>query len=87
MNKIPTATGGSRGDGFIEMSYEYGGFEKPVVLWGQALITASTRCQAWGYKSAEAFGGVLSTCLERNQYGCMRYFVTKKYQCLGKDIN
>ncbi len=82
--KILQPTGGSRSDGIIEMSYEYGMFEKPQVRWGQGQTTASDRCRAWGYNRAEIFGGATSQCKAYNSYGnCLRYFVTVKYQCIG----
>jgi len=81
--KTLQATGGSRADGVIALSYEYGMFEKPQINWNQAQTTAATRCEAWGYQSAEAFGGSTSQCQARNGYGnCLRYLVTVKYQCL-----
>lgn len=82
--KILQATGGSRADGVVDLSYEYGMFEQPKVQWDQGLITATERCKAWGYKSAEAFGGTTSQCQAYNGYGsCIRHFVTVKYQCIG----
>ena len=81
--KILQATGGSRADGIIELSYEYGGFERPVVDWNQALTAAKERCKAWGYSGAESFGGTKSLCQAANAYGCLQYFVTVPYQCTG----
>ena len=82
--KALQATGGSRADGVVELSYEYGMFEKPQVQWDQGLVTATERCKAWGYQSAKAFGGTTSQCQAYNGYGnCVRYFVTAKYQCIG----
>ena len=84
--KVPQATGGSRADGIVELSYEYGMFEKPQVQWDQALITARQRCGAWGYQDAEAFGGTTSQCQAYTGYGnCIRFFVTAKYQCIGSN--
>lgn len=82
--KIPQATGGSKSDGIIELSYQYGGFEKPDVQWDKALMTARQRCSAWGYGNAEAFGGTTSQCQATNQYGCTQFLVTAKYQCTGQ---
>lgn len=79
--KVPVPTGGSKSDGTIELSYQVGGFEKPVVDWNQALITATEKCRAWGYSSAEAFGGTKSQCQATNEYGCIQWFVTATYQC------
>ena len=82
--KTLQSTGGSRSDGTIELSYEVGMFEKPVIDWEQSLFTASQRCKAWGYSSAEAFGGQLTECQVYNSYGsCLRSIVTVKYQCIG----
>ncbi len=81
--KVPQATGGSKADGIVELSYQYGGFEQPVVQWDQALITAKKHCKAWGYQNAEAFSGTISQCQSYNQYGCVSFFVTAKYQCTG----
>ena len=82
--KTLQATGGSKADGVVELSYQYGMFEAPKVQWDQALVTAKGRCKAWGYPSAEAFGGTTSQCQTRNGYGnCTSYFVTAKYQCIS----
>lgn len=82
--KTLQATGGSRSDGVVEMSYQYGMFEKPQPQWGKALRIAHERCQAWGYDNAEAFGGTTSQCQARNGYGnCTKWFVTATYQCTG----
>ena len=78
-----SATGGSRSDGSVKLSYEYGLFGKPEANDAQGLAVASERCQAWGYQSAEAFGGVTTVCQSRGDYGCNSTLVTKEYQCLG----
>ena len=84
VNKLPVPTGGSRADGIIELSYEKGKYEIPVIDWDLANRTASERCQAWGYTRAEPFGGVKTLCLVRSIYGgCDRKTVTINYQCIG----
>ena len=84
--KVPQATGGSKSDGVIEMSFDYGLFEKPQVDWNQALVTAKHRCEAWGYQEAEAFGGATNKCEAYNAYGnCVHVLVTMKYQCTGSN--
>ena len=81
-NKVLQATGGSRSDGIVNLSYETGLFEDPVINWDQANSVALKRCQAWGYTSAEAFGGVNTQCQAYNGYGqCLRAFITVPYQC------
>jgi len=52
------STGGSRADGTVKLSYEYGALEVPQLDEQQAIRLAIQRCQAWGYDRAEAFGGI-----------------------------
>jgi hypothetical protein len=77
-------TGGSRADGTVAMSFEYGIFEKPQVNQAAAQHQAQQRCAAWGYTGAEPFGGVTQKCQQYNAYGsCLRWFATVTYQCTG----
>ena len=78
-----TATGGSRADGIVRLAYEAGRFDKVRIDEADALRTAQARCRTWGYKDAEAFGGVTRQCQAAGMYGCGRWMVTKEYQCLG----
>ncbi len=81
---VPAATGGSRSDGVVELSYDYWAKDQPVVQWDQALATARQRCGAWGYSDAAPFGGSKSSCQAHDSEGvCSRYFVTVPYQCTG----
>ena len=76
-------TGGSRADGTVTLSYEYGGNEKPIIDAAQGAAAARDRCKAWGYSDAQPFGGESRQCQAPSQYGCMRWFVSVPYQCLG----
>ena len=78
------ATGGSRADGVVKLSYEVGGFEKPV-LQNDPLPLAIRRCQTWGYQTAEAFDASFNTCVFGSAYGCERYRVTREFQCVAKE--
>ena len=79
-----TATGGSRADGIVRLSYEAGRFDKVRIDEADALRTAQARCRTWGYKDAEAFGGITRQCqASAGLYGCGRWLVTKEYQCIG----
>jgi len=81
--KVPVATGGSRADGTVQLSYEYGLFERPQVDWGTAQLTAVQRCRAWGYGQADPFQP-LSRCLATDGSGnCVRFQITTTYQCTG----
>jgi hypothetical protein len=77
-------TGGSRADGTVNLSYEYGLFEKPQVDLPKATAVAMQRCAAWGYTGAEPFGGQMNKCEAFDGYGdCTRTLVTVTYQCTG----
>jgi len=78
------ATGGSRSDGVVRLSYEVGNFERVELDEQQAIALASRRCSTWGYAGAEAFGGTTRHCnLHGGLGGCARWLVTKEYQCTG----
>lgn len=76
-------TGGSRADGTVKLSYDFGAFELPKVDAAQGLESAKGRCLAWGYTGAEAFGGETKTCTNAAMGGCNAYRVTVEYQCTG----
>lgn len=81
--KTYTATGGSRADGTVRLSYDVGLFEQPVVDEAQGLKVARERCATWGYSGAEAFGGSTSQCVSPSSSGCQLARITKEYQCTG----
>jgi hypothetical protein len=76
-------TGGSRADGTVKLSFEYGAFEVPKLDTSQALTLAQQRCAAWGYTGADPFGGGIKRCNSGNAYGCNQWLVTYEYQCTG----
>lgn len=79
-----SATGGSKADGIVEMSYEYGEFQQPVIDPEQGMISAIKRCKAWGYRKAEPFDGGISTCIIAGGFGgCSRMRQTISYQCIN----
>jgi hypothetical protein len=75
------ATGGSRSDGIVKLSFEYGMFDKVELDQTTALQTARKRCAVWGYTDADPFGGVVRQCQARGSFGCAHWFVTREYQC------
>ncbi|EIE2767366.1 hypothetical protein KA541_002370 [Salmonella enterica subsp. enterica serovar Rubislaw] len=81
VHKEMVPVGGSKADGTVKLAYEYGIFWDPEVSMQQGVDTATRKCQAWGYKKAEAFGGSEKTCLASGQYGCTSYRVTTEFQC------
>ncbi len=48
VNRSLVPTGGSKADGTVQLSFEYGAFEKPTVDYDGGLQVASQRCAAWG---------------------------------------
>lgn len=76
-------TGGSRADGTVKLSYEYGALQVPKVDGAQGIAAATSRCKAWGYTGAEAFGGGTRTCADSSMGSCNVYRVTVEYQCTG----
>lgn len=77
------ATGGSRSDGTVKLSYEYGMFESPT-LSDDGVAIATERCKVWGYTGAEPFGGQTQICNQFSSSGCMSWLVTKEFQCTGQ---
>lgn len=82
--KLWSATGGSRADGVVRLSYEYSAMEVPELNESQGVALAIRRCQTWGYTGAEAFGGTTRACnMPGGLGGCAQFVVTKEYQCTG----
>jgi hypothetical protein len=84
VNKDWVATGGSRADATIKLSYQYGFGQDVIVSEQQAVELAKKRCNVWGYTGAEAFGGVTRVCNQMGSMGCNDGIVTKEYQCIGQ---
>lgn len=82
---VPEPTGGSRSDGVVELSYEYGSMQQVTVDESAAQSSARERCESWGYEDAEAFGGGTRECVAPGGYGCNRWQVTTSYQCTNGD--
>ncbi|ECU9383729.1 hypothetical protein CKQ16_10295 [Salmonella enterica subsp. enterica serovar Newport] len=77
-----SATGGSRADGTVVMSAEYGAFDYIDVNKNEALAAATRRCQSWGYNSAQSFDAGISKCSSFSGFGCDRYIYSLTYQCI-----
>jgi hypothetical protein len=75
------ATGGSRSDGIVKLSFEYGMFDKVQLDEATALQTARQRCAVWGYTDADPFGGITRQCQMYGSLGCQHWFATREYQC------
>jgi hypothetical protein len=81
-----SASDGSRADGTVKLSYEFNGFEKPVLNEDQGIELATQRCKSWGYMgSAKAFDVAHRQCTSTNLGTCFNWTVTKDYQCTIAD--
>ncbi|MCX7068671.1 MAG: YecR family lipoprotein [Methylococcales bacterium] len=84
VNKDWVATGGSRADATVKLSYQYGYGQDVHVSEQQATELAKKRCGVWGYTGAEAFGGMTTQCNQMGSWGCVDGTATKEYQCTGQ---
>ena len=75
------ASGGSKSDGVVELSYNYTYMRKPVASDSQGLERAAQMCKAWGYSGATSFDFIERKCQSGDAYGCSVWVATKKYQC------
>jgi hypothetical protein len=76
-------TSGSRSDGIVKLSFEYGEFDRIEIDEASALQSARQRCAVWGYTDADPFEGYTRQCQRGGGLfgGCSHWFVTKDYQC------
>lgn len=76
------ATGGSKSDGTVTLSFDHATILDPIIDEKKALQTAQSKCKVWGFRNAKAFGGSTKKCLEEYKTGgCVAYRVKKVYQC------
>ena len=74
-------SGGDRQHGVVRVSYEYPEFHQPALTEEQAMQTAVSRCNGWGYDDAEPIDGQLRQCSNMNGSNCNLWTVTREYQC------
>ena len=82
---------GSKADGTVKLALTWNpNLEKPQAQLEQAQHVATKKCQAWGYAGAEAFGSVVSRCIQPRFTGfgttCDKVLAEMTFQCVG-DIN
>lgn len=79
--KYLSVLNGSKSDGTLTMSFDYGGFQKPVVQWKDANERADNYCKQWGYSGHQWFDPQ-TTVLYVNGYGQpIGWRVIYKCQC------
>ncbi len=76
------ATGGSKSDGTVTLSFDHAAIMDPIIDEKKVLQTAKAKCNVWGFRNAKAFGGSTKKCLEEYKTGgCAGFRVKKVYQC------
>ena len=82
---VPVATGGSRADGIIKMSYQFSPITIPQVDKTAAIRTAAQYCKNWGYDTAVPFDAGLTSCSQPSDFGCDMHLTTIEYQCIHSE--
>ena len=82
---VPVATGGSRSDGIVKMSYEFSPITIPQVDQTAAIRKAAQYCKNWGYDTAEPFDAGLTSCSQPSAFGCDMHLTTIEYQCMHSE--
>jgi hypothetical protein len=79
------ATGGSKSDGTVVFTSQYGAFQKPPPAnTPEELASAIHRCNVWGYSGAEPFDVVKARCVLAGGFGgCAQFQEVVTYQCTG----
>ncbi|TDK55514.1 YecR family lipoprotein [Pseudomonas moraviensis] len=75
------ATGGSKTDGIVQVSYELGQFESGQTNAEQGLTIATQRCKTWGYNTAEITGSEKNICRTMGKFNCLQTTITQDYLC------
>jgi hypothetical protein len=80
--KTPMPDTGNKDEGRVNLTYQYGLFEKPQVNWDQALLAATDQCKKWQYGPASQSTTPADECVRRDQNNnCIQHQVTTSYQC------
>jgi len=81
VDKYLAVSGGSKANGTVELFYDYGSFQKPILHMEQGKAEASRRCQNWGYSGSEFFDVYTKKCITATTSGCSVWRVTYNCQC------
>jgi hypothetical protein len=65
------------------VSYEYQRSHEPSLSDAQAAQLAASRCNSWGYSTAEMIPGELRDCSATDGNSCELWKITREYQCKG----
>lgn len=76
-----STSGGSKADGFVELSYTYNYMQTPIVDEVAGQEKAEAMCRAWSFSAAVALEMVDQKCQYADRYGCSEWLVTRKYMC------
>lgn len=78
---IWSTSGGSKADGFVELSYTYNYMQTPVTDESAGLEKAAGMCKLWGFSNATPLEMVDHKCQYADRYGCSEWLVTRRYVC------
>ncbi len=82
----PEATGGSKSDAIITVTYGYPNRVNPndwTKEWQGIDASATKRCKNWGYSSAVRFDRAEKWCITWNGFGdCTYWKESLNYQCV-----
>ena len=87
VNQNPKLITGSKADGIITVSFEYGLGIDPdnwTEEWAKADKEAQQRCIYWGYSNVYKFDLTYRECIASNLYGCTRWREFVDYQCVNQ---
>ncbi|WP_025822514.1 YecR family lipoprotein [Shewanella marina] len=68
----------------IELSYQYNGYEAPMISRQQATILAVNQCKAKGYTYAREQQTITTECNKQSSNGCNAWRITQAYLCTSQ---
>lgn len=79
--KLWNEAGSDQDSATVDLSYEYGKFENPMVDERAGVEMARERCKDWGYPSAQRKGEDRQ-CIDGIETSCGKWRVTRHYRCV-----
>lgn len=68
----------------IELSYQYNGYEAPMISQQQTAILATNQCKTKGYTYAREQQTITTECNKQSSNGCNAWQVTQAYLCTSQ---
>lgn len=80
----PTASKTNATGLMIELSYQYNGYEAPMISQQQTAILATNQCKAKGYTDAIEQQTMATECNKLSPNGCKSWLITQAYLCTSQ---